>query len=136
METAEIIPLNLIHLRFWPEFQWLVDFSVYSATVYVLTELFSIIINFKEEINLSVLWCSLVIFFSLKILFSLTRQYFSGDETGERSTVVVTGATFFLFAMMILIVDEANLELGLETAYKSFNQSASNFMDRQGIASA
>lgn len=71
-----------------------------------------------------------------KVLFSLTRQYFSGEETGERSTVIVTAFAYLLLAMMILIVDETKLELGLETAYKSFNQSAASFMDRQGIDSA
>lgn len=71
-----------------------------------------------------------------KVLFSLTRQYFQGDESGERSTVIVTGFAYLLLAMMILIVDENNLELGLETAYRSFNQSAAAFLERQGIDSS
>lgn len=35
--------------------------------------------------------------------------------------------------MMILIVDENTLELGLENAYNSFNQSATVFFNKQGL---
>lgn len=37
--------------------------------------------------------------------------------------------------MMVLIVDERTLEVGLETAYNSFNQSASKFLAQQGLSS-
>ncbi|KAI4459477.1 Transmembrane protein [Holotrichia oblita] len=72
-----------------------------------------------------------------KTLFSLTVQYFKSDESeGERSTCLVMGLSYFLMAMMILIVDENTLELGLETAYNSFNTSASNFLTKQGLSTS
>lgn len=37
--------------------------------------------------------------------------------------------------MMVLIVDEQTLELNLEVAYKSFNESASVYLNNQGLAS-
>lgn len=67
---------------------------------------------------------------------SLTVQYFKGSESvGERSTVIVTAFAYLLVAMAILIVDESNLESGLETAYSSFNQSASIFLQNHGLDS-
>lgn len=72
--------------------------------------------------------------FYRKILLSLTVQYFTGEESvGERSTCIVTGFVYLLISMMILIVDENTLELGLENAYISFNESASAFLSRQGL---
>lgn len=63
-------------------------------------------------------------------------QYFTGEESvGERSTCIVTGFVYLLISMMILIVDESMLELGLENAYVSFNESATNFMSQQGLQS-
>lgn len=63
-------------------------------------------------------------------------QYFKGEESiGERSTCIVTGFSFLLVAMMVLIVDEKNLELGLDDAYASFNHSASIFLKNQGLSS-
>lgn len=67
---------------------------------------------------------------------SLTVQYFKGEESvGERSTCIVMGFAYLLISMIILIVDEKNLELGLETAYTSFNETASAFLSSQGLSS-
>lgn len=72
-----------------------------------------------------------------KLLLTLTVQYFQGEESiGERSTCIVTGFTYLLISMVILIIDEDVLELGLENAYNSFNQSASAFLTKQGLNSS
>lgn len=72
-----------------------------------------------------------------KLLISLTVQYFKSDESiGERSTCIVTGLIYLLVAMMILIVDENTLEIGLEQAYKSFNESASVYLEERGVSSS
>lgn len=77
-----------------------------------------------------------LVFYS-KLLTSLTFQYFRSDESiSERSTCIVTGLTYLLLSMIILIVDENTLETGLEQAYRSFNESASVFMDVQGVSSS
>lgn len=70
------------------------------------------------------------------MLVVLWVQYFKGEESvGERSTCIVTGFVYLLIAMMILIVDEKNLEIGLDRAYVSFNDSASKFLGEQGLSS-
>jgi hypothetical protein len=38
--------------------------------------------------------------------------------------------------MMILIVPEKTLEIGLDSAYRSFNEGASNFLQNQGLSSS
>lgn len=71
-----------------------------------------------------------------KLLSSLTIQYFKSEESmGERSTCIVTGLVYLLLAMMILIVPESKLEVGLDQAYYSFNESASVFLQTQGLQS-
>lgn len=72
-----------------------------------------------------------------KALLSLWVQYFKGVESvGERSTCIVTGFAYLLVAMMVLIIDENTLEIGLDKAYASFNESASIFLDNQGLSSS
>ena len=57
-----------------------------------------------QEVNLSMVWCILVIGFAYKLLMSLTGLYFEGVEAqGERSLVIVMAAAYLFFAMMILI---------------------------------
>lgn len=136
LESTKVSSLDVIHLKFYTEFQWLLDFSIYASMVYVLTEVYNYYYPTKEEFNLSMLWCSLVLGFSLKTLLSLWVQYFKGEESvGERSTCIVTGFSYLLVAMMVLIIDENTLEIGLDKAYVSFNQSASAFLDNQGLSS-
>lgn len=137
LETAKVTHLDVIHLRYYTEYQWLVDFSVYAAIVYIITEVYQIWFPIKDEVNLSMIWCLLVVLFAIKLLIGLTVQYFKGEESvGERSTCIVMGFIYLLVAMMVLIIDERTLELGLESAYTSFNQSASVFLSKQGLSSS
>ncbi|XP_055625643.1 transmembrane protein 161B [Toxorhynchites rutilus septentrionalis] len=136
LETADISSYDVVHLRYYTEYQWLVDFSLYASIVYIISEVYLFFVPLKEELNLSMLWCLLVIFFAFKLLASLTLQYFRSEESiGERSTCIVTGLIYLLIAMVILIVPETTLEVGLDQAYKSFNESASVFLEAQGLNS-
>ncbi|KAJ8919090.1 hypothetical protein NQ315_012075 [Exocentrus adspersus] len=139
LETSKITNLDIIHLRYYLEYQWLVDFSVYAAIVYILTEIYQTWYPLKDEINLSMVWCFLVILFALyrKLLLGLTIQYFQGEQSvGERSTCIVMGFLYLLISMIVLIVDEKVLEIGLDDAYSSFNKTASAFLANQGLSSA
>uniref|UniRef100_A0A8W7P3N5 Transmembrane protein 161B n=1 Tax=Anopheles coluzzii TaxID=1518534 RepID=A0A8W7P3N5_ANOCL len=40
LDTLPISPYDIVHLRFYTEYQWLVDFSLYSAIVYTVSEYF------------------------------------------------------------------------------------------------
>lgn len=140
LEATKVRPDDLIELKFYPEFQWLVDLSICALVVFSVTEAFYHWFpnhNRQDELNLSLIWCLLVMGFTFKILLSLTRMYFSSDESiGERSMVITAGCLFFLFAMVILIADENFLELGLNPAYNSFNSSAYTFLERHGVSHA
>lgn len=137
LDTARIQAFDVVHLRYFTEYQWLVDFSMYALIVYVLSEVYSFFAPMKDEINLSMVWCLLVIFFAWKLLAGLTIQYFKSDESiGERSTCIVSCLVYLLIAMMVLIVPESKLEVGLDQAYHSFNESASAFLRAQGLQSS
>lgn len=72
-----------------------------------------------------------------KLLSSLTVLYFQSEESiGERSMVIVACFVYLLIAMVVLIIDESILETGLEDAYRSFNASASKFLNEQGLKSS
>ncbi|XP_045765630.1 transmembrane protein 161B [Maniola jurtina] len=136
LETAPVTPLDVVHLRFYTEYIWIVDFSLYTAFVYIMSEIYTAIFPLKDEFNLSMVWCLLVVLFSFKILLSLTKLYFTSEESiGERSTCIVAFCVFLLIAMMVLIVDETNLEVGVDPAYDSFYENASKFLENQGLTS-
>lgn len=50
-------------LHYFPEFQWLVDFTVASTVVYLITELYFCVAEPNGEMNISVVWSLLVLAF-------------------------------------------------------------------------
>ncbi|XP_047634204.1 transmembrane protein 161B isoform X4 [Phacochoerus africanus] len=88
-----------------------------------------------QEMNISLVWCLLVLSFAIKVLFSLTTHYFKVEDGGERSVCVTFGFFFFVKAMAVLIVTENYLEFGLETGFTNFSNSAMQFLEKQGLES-
>lgn len=136
LEAFPVRADDLLELKFYPEYQWLVDFGVCALLIFVCSEVFYHMFWSKtDEVNLSLIWCLLAIGFAVKMLFSLMKLYFEGHESvGERSLCLTAGGLFFLLAMVVLIADENVLELGLDPAYVSFNQSAYRFLEYNGVA--
>lgn len=50
-------------LHYFPEFQWLVDFTVAATVVYLITEFYYSVSQASGEMNISVVWCMLVLAF-------------------------------------------------------------------------
>lgn len=135
LETKCIAEVDTLALHYFPEFQWLVDFTVAATAVYLITELYFCVAEPNGEMNISVVWSLLVLAFVIKILFSLTAHYFKLEEGGERSLCITFGFFFFVKAMAILIVTENYLEFGLETGFANFSESAVHFLETQGLQS-
>ncbi|KAF7200090.1 transmembrane protein 161B [Nothobranchius furzeri] len=135
LETKCITEVDTLALYYFPEFQWLVDFTVAASAVYVITELYYSVAQPSGEMNISVVWCLLVLAFVIKTLYSLTAYYFRLEEGGARSLCITFAFFFFVKAMAILIVTENYLEFGLETGFANFSDSAQQFLDYQGLES-
>lgn len=56
-------PFVLPALHYFPEFQWLVDFTVAATVVYLITEFYYSVSQASGEMNISVVWCMLVLAF-------------------------------------------------------------------------
>lgn len=52
-------------LRFFPEYQWFVDFALYAGGVYLFTEAYRCMRGMAGEPNIALLWCLLCVAFSL-----------------------------------------------------------------------
>jgi len=64
----------------------------------------------------------------------LALHYFKGEESlGERSVCIVAASIYLLIAMVVLIQDERKIELGLDKAYTSFQEGASQWLNNQGV---
>lgn len=41
LDTTKVTSLDVLHLRYYTEYQWLIDFSVYAVIIYIITEVTS-----------------------------------------------------------------------------------------------
>ncbi|XP_066061815.1 transmembrane protein 161A isoform X1 [Chamaea fasciata] len=65
LDTSPITALDALVLRYFLEYQWFVDFSVYAGAVYAFSEGYLCLLSPARETHLGVLWCLLTVLFSL-----------------------------------------------------------------------
>uniref|UniRef100_A0A2K6UC93 Transmembrane protein 161A n=1 Tax=Saimiri boliviensis boliviensis TaxID=39432 RepID=A0A2K6UC93_SAIBB len=65
LETCPLTTVDALVLRFFLEYQWFVDFAVYSGGVYLFTEAYYYVLGPAKETNIAVFWCLLTVAFSL-----------------------------------------------------------------------
>ncbi|KAM3875640.1 transmembrane protein 161A [Diretmus argenteus] len=134
LEKAPINNLDALVLRFFLEYQWLIDFSVYAMGVFVFTECYCSVVDASKEVNIGAIWCVLTVFFSLRTLHTLMSHYFRSDEGGERSVCLAFGFLSLLVAMLVLVVREDYLEFGLEPGFASLFDNLEIVAKQQGYA--
>lgn len=77
-------------LRYFLDYQWFVDFAVYSTAVYVFTEGYYCLADPPKETNLGVLWCLLTVVFSVypsaafRGAIAAARQVQAAEGGGEK----------------------------------------------------
>nr|XP_025045074.1 transmembrane protein 161A [Pelodiscus sinensis] len=116
LETAPITTVDALVLRYFLEYQWFVDFAVYSTLIYLFTEGYYCLVDPCKEMNIGVLWCLLTVFFSVKIFFMVMHHYFRSEEGGERSVCLIFA---FFFLLLRIPITKLTFKLGL-VAFCSF----------------
>ncbi|XP_037091650.1 transmembrane protein 161B-like isoform X2 [Pollicipes pollicipes] len=137
LETSPVEHFEVIAFNYYAEYQWLLDFAVCTVFVYAITEAYTYLVPPKDEVNLSILWCLMAAGFAIKILSRLTAMFFrSTAGSGELEICAVSGLAYFVVSMVILVTSDELLELELEQAYDSFNDSATHFLQAHGMGSS
>ncbi|KAM6963432.1 transmembrane protein 161A [Aplochiton taeniatus] len=134
LEKAPVNVLDALVLRFFLEYQWLIDFAVYAMGVFLFTEGYYCVVDGSKEVNIGAIWCVLTVLFCLKSLHTLMSHYFRSDEGGERSVCLAFGFLSLLVAMLVLVVREDYLEFGLESGFASLFDNLEVFAKQQGFA--
>ncbi|XP_025920669.1 transmembrane protein 161A [Apteryx rowi] len=132
LDTSPITAVDALVLRYFLEYQWFVDFALYSTAVYVFTEGYYCLADPQKETNIGVLWCLLTVVFSVKVFFTVMRHYFRSEEGGERSVCLTFAFFFLLLAMVALVVREDYLEFGLEPGLASVSSSLESALKPRG----
>lgn len=75
LEANRITPLDLIQLHYYTEYQWLIDFAFCALIIYFAGELYYFLLPNSSELNLSLIWCLLVIAFTTYVSIVLAFIY-------------------------------------------------------------
>ncbi|KAM3938470.1 transmembrane protein 161A [Leptodactylus fuscus] len=132
LEATPVTAVDALVLRYFLEYQWFIDFSLYSTFIYLFTEGYYCLVDAQNEINIGVLWCLLTLVFSVKVLFTMMQHYFRSEEGGERSVCLIFAFFFMLIGMMVMIVREEYLEFGLEPGINSICHNLEILLKQQG----
>ncbi|NXF35125.1 T161A protein, partial [Nyctibius bracteatus] len=132
LDTSPITAVDALVLRYFLDYQWFVDFAVYSTAVYVFTEGYYCLADPQKETNIGVLWCLLTVVFSIKVFFTVMRHYFRSEEGGERSVCLTFAFFFLLLAMVALVIREDYLEFGLEPGLASVSSNLESVLKQWG----
>ncbi|RXN20400.1 transmembrane protein 161A [Labeo rohita] len=116
LESAPVNVLDALVLRFFVEYQWLIDFAVYTTGIYLFTEGYYSVVDAILR----------------RTLYLLTSHYFRSEEGGERSVCLAFGFLSLLIAMLVLVVREDYLEFGLEPGFTSLFDNFEVFAKQQG----
>ncbi|XP_047443658.1 transmembrane protein 161A [Mugil cephalus] len=134
LDKAPVNVIDALVLRFFLEYQWLVDFAVYAMGIFLFTECYYSVVDASKEVNIGAIWCVLTVLFGLKTLHTLMSHYFRSEEGGERSVCLAFGFLSLLVAMLVLVVREDYLEFGLEPGFSSLFDNMEKFVKQQGYA--
>ncbi|KAM4708923.1 transmembrane protein 161A [Discoglossus pictus] len=132
LDTHPITTVDALVLRYFLEYQWFIDFALYSTLIYLFTEGYYSLVDAQNEFNIGVLWCLLTAIFSIKVLFTVMKHYFRSEEGGERSVCLTFAFFFLLIAMVVMIVREEYLDFGLEPGVNSVAQNLERFLEHRG----
>ncbi|KAJ8357733.1 hypothetical protein SKAU_G00205270 [Synaphobranchus kaupii] len=132
LEATPVRVLDALVLRFFLEYQWLVDFAVYAMGVYLFTEGYYCAVDATKEVNIGAIWCVLTILFCLKTLYTLMSHYFRSEEGGRALCLPGLWLPVLLVAMLVLVVREDYLEFGLEPGFASLFDNLESFAKHQG----
>uniref|UniRef100_A0A672UUU7 Transmembrane protein 161A n=1 Tax=Strigops habroptila TaxID=2489341 RepID=A0A672UUU7_STRHB len=132
LDASPITAVDALVLRYFLDYQWFVDFALYSTAVYVFTEGYYCLVDPQKEMNIGVLWCLLTVVFSVKVFFMVMRHYFRSEEGGERSVCLTFAFFFLLLAMVALVIREDYLEFGLEPALAGVSTNLESILKQRG----
>lgn len=73
-QTLFFVRFPLSVLRFFLEYQWLVDFAVYATGIFLFTECYYSVVDAQKEVNIGAIWCVLTVLFCLYPSFAKSPQ--------------------------------------------------------------
>ena len=121
--------LNLLH--FSSELEFMINLMLAAVVIFCATILYYYLRPSAtgSEYNLSVIWIAVVLGYTFRTLFTLTKIYLSEELARQRSLCIVFTMLLFVCALGVLLIDESVLDFGLEKSHKDISKSLSVLLE-------
>uniref|UniRef100_A0A914WT84 Transmembrane protein 161B n=1 Tax=Plectus sambesii TaxID=2011161 RepID=A0A914WT84_9BILA len=128
--------IDVLQLPLYVEYRWVVDLTVCALAVYAISEFYCYLLYgaWSREVNLSIIWCLILVAFCLRALTTLTSALFwTAEDSAERSVVLCFGAVYFLLTMGFIMTADRAFDVGFDQAYSNFTGMANEFLKSQEL---
>ncbi len=97
---------DLPHIKYTDEFQSFVDISLIGLLIYTTTEVYVAFFptSALNEVNLSMVWCSVIVLYGLSALASIAMNYLRSGGA-EASLMYIFASLSFVLSLIIQLGD-------------------------------
>merc|ERR1712242_66736 len=117
---APVEPNDFTFLHFYEEFVWLIEFSIITVFVVLVTNTIPEQFKWKgdqftDNLDLSLIWVMLGVLFCSVTLIRLSSRYLGTANAGERSILVMFGSINFVLSLASLSMPSTMFDVGFDT---------------------
>jgi hypothetical protein len=125
LSMSPVQAYDLYYIKYTDDFQSFVDVSLIALFIYISTEIYISLFDPKDEINLSVVWCSMVLIYGMASLASIAKNYL---RTEEGSLLYVFACFSFMLSLLVQMADTKFFDFNIREAYYNLTTNAFNLM--------
>jgi hypothetical protein len=117
---APVQPADLYYIKYTDDFQSFIDVSLIALIIYITTEIYYNLFQPHGEVNLSVVWCGMIVGYGFLTLSSITLNYL---RTSEASLLLVFAGLSFMLSLLVQLADTKFFDFNLKDAFRNFSNS-------------
>ena len=121
---------DLTLIKYTDDFQSFVDVSIIGILIYAATEIYAGFFHASasNEINLSMVWCSVIILYGVTALASIALNYLRSSD--EASLLYIFASLSFILSLLIQLGDTKFFDFHLKDAFRNFTYTAHQLLDQ------
>jgi hypothetical protein len=128
LSVSPVQPYDLYYIKYADDFQSFIDISMMALVIYATTEVYIAFFKPSEEINLSVVWCTMALMYGISCLGSIALNYL---RTEEASLLYVFTCLSFILSLIIQLADTTLFDFNLKAAFKNVSTNTLNLFNAQ-----
>ncbi|KRX87937.1 Transmembrane protein [Trichinella pseudospiralis] len=136
LRFSRIQHLDLLNLPFYSEFDWLLNVTFVTVSVFCISSLYELLFPVKaaSDCKISIIWYFILASLCLSNMTRITAVYFKqNNSSGERSVCICIGALSFLVTMILLVFNPILLDVGIDESFRNFSLASEKLFSAQGI---